>query len=110
MLSRVTLSNGGSDLTEDLAIWVRPANPSRLSAEEVFDAWTPRGESALVSSPPVQTGSLPRPEVDLRVGGKVRVVMRSRTELKAKRKASTRDRSTAPSGDEWTSTLLSNGS
>src|SRR3954468_15846288 len=76
MLSASTLTSGRSDVTEQSGHVVRIERTFAASAEEVFAAWT---------SPEVMRRwfhvapdwDTPVAEVDLRVGGKVRVVMRA---------------------------------
>ena len=76
-------------MTEESGHVVRIERTFAASAEDVFDAWT---------SPEVMRRwfhrapdwDTPEAEVDLRVGGKVRVVMRRPDGTECKRRASTR--------------------
>src|SRR5919198_5242190 len=76
MSSASTWRNGGTTVTEDSGHVVRIERTFAASADDVFDAWT---------SPEVMRRwfhcapdwDTPEAEVDLRVGGKVRVVMRT---------------------------------
>jgi uncharacterized protein YndB with AHSA1/START domain len=75
MSSASTLTRGRIEVSEDSGHVVRIERSFAASAEEVFDAWT-SPEVMRRWLHPFPGWDTPEAEVDLRVGGEVRVVMR----------------------------------
>ena len=83
-------------MTERLGHAVRIERTFAATAEDVFDAWT-SPEVMRRWFHPAPDWETPEAEVDLRVGGRVRVVMRKPDGRRPKRTANSRS-STGPTG------------
>ena len=74
-------------MTEESAQVVRIERTFDAPAEDVFDAWTSRGGHRGAGSTAGRDWGTPSAEVDLRVGGKVSVVMRAPDGSEVRRRA-----------------------